>query len=40
MRDIRRKARHLQLIATARAELQAIKEEFNRLGNDNQSTLP
>ncbi|NRO99510.1 hypothetical protein GWC77_26930 [Paraburkholderia sp. NMBU_R16] len=38
--DIRRNLRHLQDIASAKAELQAIKEEFNKLGNDDQSTTP
>jgi hypothetical protein len=40
MWDIRRKLHYLRGIASARAELQAIKDEFNKLGNDNQSTTP
>lgn len=40
MWDFRRRLRYLHGIASARAELQAIKDEFNKLGNDNQSTTP
>lgn len=40
LRDIRRKLRYLRVIVAARAELPTIKEEFNKLGNDNQSTTP
>lgn len=40
IRNIKRKLNHLRAIGAARDELQAIKDDFNKLGNDNKSTTP